>query len=108
MLLASHRAVDPTRSRDGAPFHPHTAREPLAPGVPVRIQIGLLPSATHFRAGDELRLDVQGRWFHRRDPLFGQFPAGYRSIGRGRCTLHLRPDAGCDLRIPILDPADLQ
>ncbi|HEY7813156.1 MAG TPA: CocE/NonD family hydrolase, partial [Nakamurella sp.] len=59
MLLASHRAVDPARSRDGAPFHPHTAREPLVPGVPVRIQIGLLPSATHFRAGDELRLDAQ-------------------------------------------------
>jgi len=70
--------------------------------VPVRLEIGLAPSATHFRAGDELRLDVQGRWFHRRNPISGQFPAGYQRVGRGRCTLHLGPEVGCELQLPIL------
>lgn len=104
LLLAGHRAVDPSRSRDGVPWHPHTTREPLAPGRPVRLRIGLLPSATHFRAGDELRLDIQGHWFHGRNPLTGQFPSGYRRTGRGRATLHLG-GPGCHLRIPVLDPA---
>lgn len=101
ILLAAHRAVDPHRSRPHEPFHPHTVREPLVPGVPVRLEIGLPPSATHFRSGDGLRLDIQGRWFHGRNPILGQFPAGYQRVGRGRCTLHLGPD-GCELQIPVL------
>ncbi|HOZ57912.1 MAG TPA: CocE/NonD family hydrolase [Nakamurella multipartita] len=105
LLLAGHRALDPSRSRDGVPWHPHTAREPLVAGRPVRLRIGLLPSATHFRAGDELRLDVQAHWFHGRNPLLGQFPAGYRRVGRGTATLHLGAP-GCDLRIPVLDRDD--
>lgn len=102
ILLASHRAVDPDRSRPGEPFHPHTTRQPLVPGSPVRLEIGLHPSATHFRAGDELRLDIQARWFHRRNPIVGQFPAGYRPAGRGSVTLHLGPDGGGELRLPVL------
>jgi len=102
ILLASHRAVDPDRSRPDEPFHPHTVREPLFPRVPVRLEIGLHPSATHFQAGDELRLDIQGHWFHRRNPITGQFPAGYQRVGRGRCTLHLGPEVGCELQLPIL------
>ena len=102
LLVAAHRAVDPNRSRPHEPFHPHDVREPLTPGVPVRLEIGLPPSGTHFRAGDELRLDVQGRWFHRRNPISGQFPAGYQRVGRGRCTLHLGPEVGCELQLPIL------
>lgn len=104
ILLASQRAVDPDRSRPGERFHPHTSRQPLVPGEPVRLEIGLHPSATHFRAGDELRLDVQGRWFHGRNPILGQFPAGYRRAGRGTCTLHLGPDGGGELQLPVLPP----
>ncbi len=105
MLLASHRTSDSARSRPHQPFHPHTTREPLRPGVPVGLEIELLPSATRFRAGDELRLDVQGRWFHGRNPILGQFPAGYRRLGRGTCTLHLGREQGCALQIPTLAPA---
>ena len=104
ILQASHRATNPDQSRPGEPFHPHTSREPLRPGVPVRLEIGLHSSATRFRAGDELRLDIQGRWFHRRNPITGQFPAGYRRAGRGGCTLHLGPAGGCELQIPVLPP----
>ena len=104
LLLASHRAVDAPHSRPGEPFHPHTARAPLTPGVPVRLEIGLLPSATRFRAGEELWLDVQGRWFHGRNPITGQFPAGYRRVGKGRCTLHLGSDGGVELQLPVLPP----
>ena len=101
LLLMSHRETDPARSLPGRPFHPHTRRRPVAAGEQVEVQIGLLPSATRFRAGDELRLDVQGRWFHGRNPVSGQFPAGYRTRATGRLTLHLGPDAGCRLTLPV-------
>jgi uncharacterized protein len=102
MLLASHRAEDPERSLPYLPYHPHTTQEPLADGEKAKLRIGLLPSATFFRAGDELRLDVQGHWFHDRDPVHGQFPVGYQTDARGTCTLHLGPDDGCTLTIPVL------
>jgi predicted acyl esterase len=102
MLLASLRAEDPERSLPYLPYHPHTTQEPLADGEKVKLRIGLLPSATFFRAGDELRLDVQGHWFHDRDPVHGQFPVGYQTDARGTCTLHLGPDDGCTLTIPVL------
>ncbi|GGL92211.1 hydrolase [Nakamurella endophytica] len=102
MLLASHRAVDPERSLPYLPFHAHTDPEPLAEGQRVRLRIGLLPSATLFRAGEELRMDVRGRWFHSRDPLHGQFPAGYRTRAAGTATLYLGTTTDCTLEIPIL------
>jgi uncharacterized protein len=102
MLLASHRAVDPEQSLPYMPYHPHTRREPLTDGEKVELQISLLPSATHFRAGEELRLDIQGRWFHDRDPVKGQFPVAYHTDAKGTCTLHLGPDDGCTLTIPVL------
>lgn len=102
MLMASQRAQDTERSLPYQPFHPHTSHEPLTDGEQVTLQIGLLPSATLFRAGDELRLDIQGRWFHHRDPVHGQFPAGYHTNAKGTCTLHLGLETGCTLMIPVL------
>lgn len=104
MLLVSHRAEDPDRSLPHQPFHPHTRPEPLAPGDEARLRIGLLPSATRFRAGDELRLDIQGHWFHDRDPVHGQFPVGYRTDATGTCTLHLGSDDEASLALPVLPP----
>jgi predicted acyl esterase len=59
-LRASHRALDPERSVPWQPVHPHDREEPLTPGVPVPVEIELWPSATLFRAGETLRLVVQG------------------------------------------------
>ena len=102
MLLASHRATDPEQSLPYLPFHPHTEHRPLTAGEHIRVQIGLLPSATRFRAGEGLRVDIQGGWFHGRNPISGQFPAGYRSRGRGRLNLYFGRDNGCTLLIPVL------
>ncbi|ALG10399.1 CocE/NonD family hydrolase [Kibdelosporangium phytohabitans] len=59
-LRASHRALDEQRSTPQQPWHPHTAEEPLEPGVPVPVDIELWPSATHFGPGEGLRVVVQG------------------------------------------------
>lgn len=67
LLRASHRAVDPERSRwvhvDGQrtllqPFHPHTSVEPVAPHQPCRFEIEI-PAVGHvFRPGHKLVLCI--------------------------------------------------
>jgi predicted acyl esterase len=59
-LRASHRALDPMRSTELQPFHPHDREEPLRPGKPVALDIELWPSSTLFRVGETLRLVVAG------------------------------------------------
>ena len=105
MLVASQRRVDPDRSLPYQPFHPFTEPEPMSPGRPVELEIELLPSATLFRAGDELRLDLQGRWFFSRNPLVGQFPPAYAPTARtGSCTVHTGGAHHAILTVPIAAP----
>ncbi len=55
-LRASHRALDPSRSRPGAPFHPHDRVEPVAPGARVAYRVALVTTAHRFVAGHRVRL----------------------------------------------------
>ncbi|HEY7136090.1 MAG TPA: CocE/NonD family hydrolase [Acidimicrobiia bacterium] len=79
-----------------------TVREPLHPGDIVPVEIELRPTATMFRAGDELRLDVQGHWFFARNPLFGQFPAGYERSPQATCVLHCGGPYDATLSVPVV------
>jgi predicted acyl esterase len=45
------------------------------------------PHATRLRAGEQLRLDLQGRWFYPHNPFVGQFPAAYEASPADRCTI---------------------
>jgi len=96
----SQRAVDPDRSGPSRPFHPDTAREPLVRGQVVAMDLELRPSATRFRAGEVLRLDVQGRWFFPTNPITGQLPARYERSGRGTCVLHVGGRYDAALHVP--------
>lgn len=60
-LRASHRELDPERSRPEQPFHRHTREQRLSPGERVPLEIEIWPSSTRFLAGETLRLRVQGR-----------------------------------------------
>ena len=68
--------------------------------MPVDITLG--PSATLFRAGEQLRLVVAGRWLWPRNLFTGQFPAAYERVSRGSCTLHWGPDRDAHLLIPVI------
>jgi uncharacterized protein len=59
-LRASHRALDVSRSTAWQPVHPHDHEEPLPQGEAVALEIEIWPSGTLFRAGESLRLIVQG------------------------------------------------
>jgi len=60
-LRVSHRALDPDRSSEWQPVHPHDAEQPLRPHEVVPVDIEIWPSATRFEAGETLRVVVQGR-----------------------------------------------
>jgi uncharacterized protein len=86
---ASHRDPD------------HRVAEPLRAGEIVAAEIDLLPSATLFRRGETLRLEVRGRWPWRRNPLVGQMPAAYEPSPKATCVLHHGDGLDSWLRIPV-------
>jgi uncharacterized protein len=68
----------------------------------VEVDVALGPSATLFRAGEQLRLVVAGRPLAPRNPLFGSFPSNYAASPRGGATLHWGADRPAHLLIPEL------
>jgi hypothetical protein len=57
-LKASHRAVDPERSTELVPFHPHTDPEPVVPGEVVRYEIEVWPTSYRFSKGNRIRIEI--------------------------------------------------
>ncbi|MGD0529920.1 MAG: CocE/NonD family hydrolase [Polyangiaceae bacterium] len=100
-LKASHRRLDEA-STPQRPVLRHDREEKLLAGEIVAAEIELMPSATLFRAGDVLRLDVQGRYFYRRHPLLGQFPAGYELGAPGTAVLHCGDTCDAHLLVPVI------
>jgi uncharacterized protein len=96
----SLRALDPELSQPWEPIATCTAPQPVSVGEVVAIDVALGPSATLFRAGEQLRLVVAGRWLCPRNPLTGQFPAAYPNPPRGRVTLHWGSRHDAHLLIP--------
>ena len=59
-LKASHRAIDPARSKPGRPWHPLTreAQRKVTPGVVEEYQIEIMATANMFKAGHRLCLEI--------------------------------------------------
>jgi uncharacterized protein len=85
---AAHRALDERLSSPWQPVHRHLHVEPLLPGEIVPVDIALCPHATRFRKGDQLLLELRGRWHFPRNPLTGQFPVWYQRSPKATCVLH--------------------
>jgi predicted acyl esterase len=101
-LKASMRTLEQASSRPFEPVPTLDARRTLQPGDVVQVDIPLGPSATLFRAGEQLRLVVAGRWLWPRNPLTGQFPAAYERGPRAKCTLRWGPEHVGRLLIPVI------
>jgi len=83
------------------PVSRHDVAEPLPPGEIVPLDVELLPSATFFRAGDVLRLDVQARPLFTRNILLGQFPADYARSSSATVLLHVGRRHEAYLVVPL-------
>ena len=101
-LKALHWRFDPKASELWRPVHPHDILEPLTSGQIVPVEIELQPSATLFRRGEVVRLDVQGRWFYSRSPLVGQFPVWYEASLPATAVLHCGGEYATHLLAPVV------
>ncbi|OBK19256.1 CocE/NonD family hydrolase [Mycobacterium asiaticum] len=81
------RELDAEQSKPWDPVPALNRIQPVKPGEVVAVDVALGPSATLFRAGEQLRLVVAGRWLWPRNPLIGQYPAAYPDPPRGLVTL---------------------
>ncbi|OSC36404.1 CocE/NonD family hydrolase [Mycobacterium decipiens] len=96
----SLRELDPELSQPWEPVPAAIQPQPVPVGEAVAVDVALGPSATLFRAREQLRLVIGGRWLCPRNPLTGQFPAAYPRPPRGRVTLRWGPHCDAHLLIP--------
>lgn len=119
-LRASHRRLDPVRSRPWQPWHPHDHVEPLTPGEVSECDVEILPTCLVMPAGWRVALTVRGKDYEYQGEIgeFGRtFVYGTRGTGGmthgeaqdrpaevfgGRVTLHAGGGRDAYLLLPIV------
>jgi uncharacterized protein len=100
-LRVALRRLDEAHSEPCRPVLSCEREEPLGAGQIAPVEIELLASSTLFRRGEAIRLDVQGRWFWPRNPLFGTFPGDYAPSAGADVILHLGGQHDAHLLVPL-------
>jgi predicted acyl esterase len=121
-LRASHRRLDRQLSAPWRPVHSHDRREPLTPGVPVRLEIELWPTSIVVPPGFRLALSVLGRDYEYAQATgarLSNFKNELRGCGpflhddpvdrpaelfHGRTSIHVSRTAPAFLLLPIVPP----
>lgn len=102
-LRASQRELDPQKSTEWQPFHSHTRVQKIAAGEIVPLDIEIWPSGTRFKAGEMLRLTVQGTDINRypkdKVPVYFRHEA---SVNRGRHVIHAGGAHESYLLVPVI------
>ncbi len=100
-LRVSHRELDSGKSTDYLPVLAHRNERKVAPGEIVAVDIEILPSGTHFGAGETLRLRIQGRdIFHAPKPLL--YARHEDTVNRGIHSIWTGGATASWLQVPIL------
>jgi predicted acyl esterase len=121
-LRASHRRLDPQRSKPWRPYHPHDRAEPLTPGEIYECDVEIVTSCIVVPAGWRVALTVRGKDYEYEGELteFGKkFHYGTRGTGGmthndpdsrpadvfgGKVTLHSGGGRESYLLLPIIPP----
>jgi predicted acyl esterase len=120
-LRASHRKLDPTRTKPYRPFHTHDDAQALTPDVPVELDVEIWPTSIVIPVGYRLGLAVRGKDYHCDGPplaipgvkytLTGVGPFLHEraedrppSIFGGEHTLHFEPGKLPYVLLPIIPP----
>ncbi|MEO6941747.1 MAG: CocE/NonD family hydrolase [Terrimesophilobacter sp.] len=104
-LRVALRELDEELSTPYQPEHTFRTPQPVARDEIVALDIPLLASSIVFRAGEELRLILAGRYLEPRNPLFGHFPAHYVPSRRGHGIVHWGGDHPSRLLVPVVPVA---
>ena len=100
-LSVSHRELDPKRSTPYQPWLLHQRELRLQPNEIVPAEIEILASGTLFRAGESLRVTVQGRETYKpkqRGPEMKHGPLR----NRGTHTIHTGGKYDSHLLVPVI------
>jgi uncharacterized protein len=90
-LRASHRKLDPQRTRPYRPWHTHDEEGPLTPGEPVELDIEIWPTSIVVPTGYRIALTVRGKDYEYDGTDAGLPNAPYSMKGVGPFT-HADPD----------------
>ncbi|MEJ2867753.1 CocE/NonD family hydrolase [Actinomycetospora sp. OC33-EN08] len=116
-LRASHRKLDPERSRPWRPFHPHDEHQPLDPRVVYEVQVEIWPTCIVLPAGYRIGLQISGHDFEREPPddpneawvsrgsgpWLHHHPADRPpEVFGGRTTVHTGPGTPSQLLLPVV------
>ncbi|MBA3904987.1 MAG: peptidase S15, partial [Rhodocyclaceae bacterium] len=121
-LRASHRALDPQRSKPYRPYHPHDRQAPLTPGEIYECDVEIVTSCIVVPKGYRLALSVRGKDYEYTGELseFGKkFHYATRGTGGmthndpdnrpkdlfgGKVTLHAGGPRAAYLLLPVIPP----
>ena len=120
-LRASHRKLDPKRSRPYQPYHTHDQAQPLTPGEPVELDIEIWPTSIVVPTGYRIGLAVRGKDYEHPGPkltipgvqysLTGVGPFRHdhpkdrpQEIFGGTSSLHFGADRKPYVLLPIIAP----
>jgi predicted acyl esterase len=121
-LRVSHRALDPEKSTEYRPYHPHDKAEMLTPGEVYECDVEIVSSCIVVPAGWRLALSVRGQDYIYPGDLseFGKsFHYGTRGTGGmthtdpdsrpmavygGKVTLHTGGEQGAYVMLPVIPP----
>jgi putative CocE/NonD family hydrolase len=101
-LRVSHRALDVARSTPRQPFHCHDREQRLRVGEIVPVEIEIWPSSTLFRAGETLRLIVQGTDIYKESPANLPFCRHEDTRNQGTHVIHVGGRYDSHLLIPVV------
>jgi predicted acyl esterase len=73
------------------------------PSPDAEIEVELGPSSTWFRAGEEIRLVLGGRWMHPENLVTGQFPAKYEPSPDCIVRVLCGGESAARLSVPLID-----
>ena len=76
-LRVSQRKLDPRRSSEWQPWHPHDESQKLKPGEIVEVDIEIWPGSAALPAGHRLALTLQGKDFERQGETGPQRGSGW-------------------------------
>lgn len=88
-LRASHRKLDPIRSRPYRPFHTHDEKQPLVANAAVDLDVEILPTCIVVPVGYRLAMSVLGRDYENDGP--GASLSNMKDVMRG-CGPFLHDD----------------
>ena len=103
-LRVSHRELDPARSRPEQPYLKHEREQRLSSGEIVTVDIEIWASGTRFKAGETLRLVVQGTDLYKY-PAGSPTHAHVSERNKGAHVIHAGGEYDSHLLVPVIPPA---